>query len=124
MIKYSLLATVTAVISTLISIFVFKSFGTSSTIACACITAVLISYIWGKSQKRLPKPGEKTAFLIFYWLMMLIIFLVPTAVLPHTASGLGTMFVLASAYPIFMSIFFKEKFLIKYVEESAQTPLN
>lgn len=119
MIKYTFLATFIALISTLISIFVFKSFDAASSIACACITAILINYAWGKSKKRLPTANEKMIFLISYWILMLVIFLVPTSFMPHTAAGLGTMFVLATAYPIFMSIFFREKFLMKYVEESA-----
>lgn len=50
---------------------------------------------------------------------MLVIFLVPASFISHTVAGLGTIFVFASVYPIFMSIFFKEKFLMKYVEENA-----
>lgn len=117
MIKYSLIATLVAFISTVISIVVFKSFDATSSIASASITALVMIQIWGRSKKRLPTSNEKNIFLISYWLFMLTLFLIPAQFINSNPWGITNVIILATAYPLFMLIFFREKTLVKFVQK-------
>jgi|GEM_PF-7060563 len=59
MIKYSLIATLVAFITTLISIIVFKSFDATSSIACSSITALIMLQVWGRSRNTLANTQRK-----------------------------------------------------------------
>lgn len=116
MIRYSLIATLVAFITTLISMVVFKSFDATSSIACSGITALIMIQVWGRSRKPLPTPSEKNTFLLIYWILMSVIFLMPTLVISSNPWGVANVLILAGAYPLFMLILFREKFLLKHVQ--------
>jgi len=114
-IKYSLLATVIAFISILISMFVFEAFDALSSIICASITALIMIEIWGRTKKRLPTAREKSLFLLSYWALMLLLFMLPSTFAFYNAWGWLHMVVLATTYPLFMLMLFTDKQLARHV---------
>lgn len=116
--QYSIYSTIIATILTLIFIFIFKSSVSTVAIPAALATAYIITFWFGKSEKRLPSKNEKNKFIMLYWFLMLLIYIAPAYLLPNsTTAGILLMLVSATTYPMFMLILFKDKFLLKYVED-------
>lgn len=67
MIIYSFLAAVIALVSILISMFVFEAFDALSSIICASITTLIMIEVWGRTKKRLPTAQERRLFFLSYW---------------------------------------------------------
>ena len=117
MIKYSIFSAIIAVVLTFLYMIFFNSMDATAAIATSSITALIITFWFGKSEKRLPTRSEKNKIIIIYWMLMLLIYLTPVYLSEKsTTAGMFHMVILATAYPMFMLILFKDKFIQNYIK--------
>ncbi|MCB2426351.1 hypothetical protein [Methylophaga pinxianii] len=109
MIRYALLATIIAVVSTFCMVAVFKTYGIAISIASASFTAITTNFLWWRFRERSPTYHEKTVLTLVYGVLIASLLLGPVSQAQYNAIGLTIMFIYASVYPIFMANLFGER---------------
>lgn len=111
MIRYALLATIIAAVTTFCIVVFFRTYGTTVSIISAAITAFIVTSVWGHFKKRQPTFHEKTILILVYWVLTITLLLGPVFLVHRYSLGLAVMLMNTTAYPIMMLIFFRDKFL-------------